>query len=372
VAMGEMDATGRVTKYWLCRDWSNTSKYPPREIDAFDPSRKSGTQLFVYVDEGPGQEYYPDLSYQAGIIYMQLEAMLATYHHNNVGTNFALNIIVSVFSAPEDDAEETDSEGNVTKAAVTKEQKVKKFESSFIERFTSAGGQNIMFVYGDGTAEGAEKMLKVQTVQGVSNAETYNTYTEIARQAILSAGQVTSPFVVGLPDKGGIGGGTEYRDAYEMYDGTVAQPWKSAICASLLELYEAGGGVLEETDNDTSPLTIVTAMPVKDHFSQDLLANVLDDDEIRQAEGYQPRKAEDGEDDGGAGGAPAQTEAQKALSGSVGGQTSIDAMLEKLAMGLTTRGSCVSRLQIFFGMTKEQAEGIVPEPSELKPLAPAA
>jgi hypothetical protein len=185
----------------------------------------------------------------------------------------------------------------------------------------------------------------------------------------LSAGQVTSPTVVGLPGTGGLGGNaSEIREAYEMYNNTVCRPWQVVLLEIFTELaqYVPGIGTLED-DPDSPLLEIISSMPVKFRFSEDTLAGVLADDEIRNVMDFAAAEKPEGEK-----GAVVQTESQKNLSGSVGGQSSIDAMLSLLSQKLTTRESCIARLEVFYGMTTEQAEKIVPQPTEQAQTAPGA
>lgn len=369
VVWGPRNKEGKVEQYFLCDDWSKaeSADFPVVPIPAFNPKAPKGTQLYVFNKYSTGQRYYQSLSFLAGLNDMSTEGALSKYRKNSVDTRFAGNTIVALRQGPTE-KRTTDPKDPTKEIIVTARSQQEKFKADVKEQFQGPEGETMMFLFGDGTDEFAKNMLEVKSLSTAS-PETYEKISEQAIQAILSAGGVTSPAVVGLPTQAGLGGGgTELREAYEMYDNTVCLPWRRRLVASLLELFRAGGREVAKTEDDTDPLAIVNTLPVRNHFDNDTLAQVLDDDEIRQAEGYAARKKPEGGD---AGDQP-QTEAQKALAGSVGGQTSIDAMLEKLAMGLTTRASCVARLKIYHGLTQEQAEEVVPEASELTPLPAVA
>ncbi|WP_310394155.1 hypothetical protein [Hymenobacter sp.] len=357
VLWGEKNAEGRVETYYLCDDWSKsgTAEFPVVPLPAYDPKKPGGTQLYVFHHYAPGQRYYQDLSFTAGFNDMATEAALTRYRKNSVDTRFGGNTIVSILDGPKDKVDPADPAKTITAAAQREA-----FKAGVKNTFQGPEADSLLFVFGDGTAEAAAKMVKVQSLSAAS-PESYEKISDQAIQAILSCGGVTSPAVVGLPTQAGLGGGgSELREAYETYDNAVCLPWRRGIVAGLLELFTAGGRALAEVPDDTEPLAIVAPLPVRQHFGEESLARVLEDDEIRQAEGYAARKKPaEAEGD-----APVQTEAQKALSGSVGGQTSIDAMLNLLAQNLTTRASCLARLKTFFGLTPEQAEAIVPLPAE--------
>ncbi|MDO7846487.1 hypothetical protein Q5H92_08970 [Hymenobacter sp. M29] len=359
VVWGKRNAQGEVEQYFLCDNWdkADSADFPVVPMPAFNPKKPGGTQLYVFAKYSTGQRYYQDLSITPGLNDMSTEASLGKYRKNSVDTRFGGNTIVSVRKGPEEKREKdpNDPTKEIVTSAKTQQQA---FRNAVKAQFQGPEADSIFFVFGDGTDEFAKNMVEVKNLSTAS-PETYEKISDQAIQAILSAGGVTSPAVVGLPTQAGLGGGgQELREAYEMYDNTVCLPWRRRVVASLLELYRAGGREVAEVEGDTDPLSIVNTLPVRNHFDNDTLAQVLDDDEIRQAEGYAARKKpEDGDGD-----TPAQTEAQKSLSGSVGGQSSIDAMLNLLAQKLTTRESCIARLVTFFGLTKDQAESIVPLP----------
>jgi hypothetical protein len=354
VAVGPL-VNGKPEMFYLCRDWSKAGKpgYEVTPMPAFNPKEKKGTQLYFFYKQRAGQEYYPVLSFQASFPYMKVESRLAKFHDNNVATGFHLNTIVAINREAKDRPDPKDRSKTITKEQ-QEEALVKGFDKKFKGEEAEGGG--VLYVFGT-VAGGAKDMVSVQQLGTASNAETYTATAEAARQNILSAGQVTSPRVVGLPVGAGLSNPADAaREDFEMFEATVAQPWKRAICDSVLEMFTAAGGTLAKTKKDLVPLSIYTTLPVKEHFSQEILAPLLDDDEIREAEGYAAKEVDES--------APVstQTEAQKTLSGSVGGQTAIDGMFTLLAQGLVTRESVIARLVTFYGLTQEQAEAMTPEP----------
>lgn len=363
VAWGKKNEKGEVETYYLCDDWSKagTADFPVKEMPAFNAKKPgSGAFLYVFHKYTTGQRYYQALAVEPCLNDMATEGELGKYRKNAVETRFGGNTLISIKDGPKDKsiADPADPTKTITITAKSQRQA---FTDGLKKKHQGSEADGIVIVWGDGTVDAADKMVKVEPLSTAS-PETYEKISDQAQQAILSAGGVTSPAVIGLPTNAGLGGGgTEIREAYEMYDNSVALPWRRRIVASLLELFAAGGQALAENDSDTDALTIVNTLPVRQHFSEDTLASTLEDDEIRQAEGWKPKK----KPEEAKGSEPVQTEAQKQLSASVGGQSSIDAMLNLLATGLTTRESCIARLKTFYGMTEEQAQEIVPRPDQI-------
>lgn len=361
---GLLNDEQQIEKYYISRDWSKLNEFPAQEIPAYNPAKAKSepVQLWVYFPEAPGVEYYTALSYASALPYMQAEARLATYHDNNIRTRFALGAIVKIRKGPED---KRDENGNTITARAQRDA----YQEGFKSKLEGEEGEKLLFLWGDGDDDSADKMADIQPFS-TANGETYETVAALAQQAILSAGQVTSPVVVGLPGQGGLGGNaSEIREAYEMYNNTVCRPWQVVLLEIFTELaqYVPGVGTLED-DPDSPALEIISSMPVKFRFGEDTLAGVLTDDEIRNVNDFAAAPKPEGTEEG----AVVQTEAQKNLSGSVGGQTSIDAMLALLSQGLTTRESCIARLKTFFGLSEADAQAIVPQPAEQAQTAPGA
>ncbi len=362
VVSGLLNDEGQVETYYVSRDWSKLNEFPAQPIPAYNPAKAKSepVQLWVYFPEAPGVEYYTSLSYASALPYMQAEGRLGTYHDNNVRTRFALAAIIKIRKGPQDVQQE---DGTILTAKTQREE----FQNNIKNKLTGEEADSLLFLWGDGEDESAEKMAEIEPVN-LATGETYEAVAALCQQGILSAGQVTSPVVVGLPGAGGLGGNaSEIREAYEMYSNTVCRPWQVVLLEIFTELaqYVPGVGVLEDTP-DSPALEIISSMPVKFRFSEDTVAGVLTDDEIRAANDFAPAPKPEGAQEGD----KVQTEAQKQLSGSVGGQTSIDAMLANLAQGLTTRESCIARLKTFFGLTEQEAQDIVPQPAEQVKVAP--
>lgn len=372
VACGPENEDDEVETYWLCKDWSQRSKYKTKDIPAYNPDRAKlrgplpdnaapgavapllePVQLYYYAEEGAGTEYYPDLEYEAAIPYIEMEGDLAIFHGTNVATGFNVQSIVAIQKGPEDRA---DGKGGVITAASQREV----MEQKFKDKYQGPRGQKVMFIYGDGSTDAADKMAKISQLSAGS-PEMYTTYAELAQQAILSANSCTSPMVAGLPSANGgaLGGnGTEMYEAFKLFFNANCLPDQGVLLEAFKELLGKVAGVSFEDEHAETPLLdIIGSLPVEYTFSEQTMELIMTDDELRAKINLPPTKKAAGDPN-----APQQTEAQKALSGSVGGQSSIDSMLSLLAQKLTTRESCIARLKTFFGLSQADAESIVPIP----------
>ncbi len=288
VASGPMNDEGEVETYFICRDWSKTGTYPPKEIPAYNPGRADAepVQLYYYFEEEPGVEYYPALDYESALPYIEMEADLAAYHGSNVASNFAAQTIVAINKGPEDTQ---DDNGNVITAASQRT----KFEDAFEKKYTGPKARRILYLYGDGTADAAEKLAKITTI-GAGNADIYNAYAALAQQAILSAGSCTSPMVAGLPSTGGdLGGnGSELYESFKLFFNAACRPDQETILDGLKELLGKFAGVsFDGEPQDARWLDVATTLPVEYTFSEATMELIMTDDELRDKIGLKPLPA---------------------------------------------------------------------------------
>lgn len=360
VVPSEMDDEENIGEYYICRDWSNTQRNRVKRLPAFDPTKANSSdpaereanavQLAVFFE---GDDYFPDLDYHSGLNYMLAEGLLAEFHPNNISNKFSLGSILSVRNGPQDKQGES---GELITAA----EQQRAFTAKLKKAFTGTAAEQFLVMFGDGTEQSADAMAKLQSYTAGTNETLYESIAKMCQQAILSSGSVTSPEVVGLPAVGGLGGdGGKLRESYELYFKTVCRPAQLSLLDFLRELFGYVSGVSFDSEPQEAPwLDIASALPVTVEFSEDTLLALCTDSELRTLIGMTaaPAPAEPvaGEI------IAQQSPEQKQLSASVGGQTAIDAMLNSLAQKLTTRESCIARLITFFGLTRSQAEEIVP------------
>ena len=289
VACGLMNDEGEVESYFICRDWSQQGKYPPKEIPAYNPDKASAepTQLYYYYEEEPGVEYYPALDYEAALPYIEMEADLAVFHGTNVATNFNAQTIIAIQKGPQDSQ---DAEGKLISAASVR----KRLEQEFKDKYTGPRAQRFMFMWGDGTADAAEKMAKINSI-ATGTPEVYNTYAALAQQAILSACSCTSPMVAGLPAAagGGLGGnGGELYESFKLFFNAACRPDQETLLEAFKELFGRVSGVSFEGEPADAPwLDITSTLPVEYTFSEATMELIMTDDELRAKIGLKPLPA---------------------------------------------------------------------------------
>ncbi len=370
VASGEMDEDEVVRTYHLCGDWSKRGvKFPITTVPAFNPENiGSEPSLYVYFNASAEQDYYPQPSFFSALNYLETEAELAKYHVSNVSSRFSAGTILSV-PAPLDF---TGPDGQVVTAAAQQ----RTFTDGLKANLTGPDGDRVLVLF----EENPELRAQVQAYTDGQPSDLFSTYAALCREQILAANRVPSPAIVGLSTGASLGGeANTLRAAFSLYYWSVCRPDQLDILSGLRDVLAYVAGVEQAALDE---LDITTTLPAEAQLISTpagqaqldaLVASSITREaklqrltqmyglSLAEAEKLIPAEAVAG-----------QTEAQAALSGSVGGQSAIDAMLTALAQQLTTRESCVARLQLFYGLTPEQAELIVPTSQPALPLPAAA
>ncbi|MBA9076069.1 hypothetical protein [Rufibacter quisquiliarum] len=358
VACGPMNDDGVIEQYWLCRDWSKSgeAKFKPVSIAAFNPetAARDKVQLYVRMVPSDSNDYYPEPECDAALNYLQLESDLSEFHLSNVQNNFALGNILTV---PEDPVDDVNG---------TADSKRKAFKSEVEKNFVGPKGKKLMVLFGI-TGDNAAQVL---SYNAQNNDNLYDTYSNLCVEKILAANRVTSPVIVGLPGGASLGGDANtIRAAYELYYNTVVRPEQVDIIDGFLELLSHVKGVELDGDADTPALDIVTTLPVKQTFSEGLLQDIADVDELRAMVDMTPREQEE-EDGENPMNPPAANDpnavAQAALRGSVGGITAIMDLMERVSKQVIDRAAAIGILKNFYGLTEEQAEETLGKPKPLE------
>lgn len=108
IRCSERDEDGVIMSYWVCRDWTMTSTYPPVELESFgfqeDEEIKSGkAYLYVYTGYSPDISYYPVPQYIAALKPIQTEVELERYDLRSVVNNFCASGILTLNRVDDDE-----------------------------------------------------------------------------------------------------------------------------------------------------------------------------------------------------------------------------------------------------------------------------
>lgn len=257
------------SKFYVSDEWvkynpdgtykvNNNPKY--ETYDAFNPDKKSGTQILYVKKYHPGIDIYTLPSYRGSITWIEVDIEIGNYHLNNVKSGFFANKLIN-FNNGKPQPEE---------------QRV--IERLFDSKFGGVRGKKYMLSFNADSTKAA-------TVEDLSVAESDKLFEQLnltTQQEIFTGHRITSPMLFGIKTEGQLGGRSELRDAYEAFQNTYVngqQQWQEKI-ANMLAKY-AGVSV---------PLFIQRTEPISFEFSEAVQAQNMTKDEIREKMGMAPEQ----------------------------------------------------------------------------------
>lgn len=209
------DDEDNINSYWFSRDWNKlwTNKNKPKEIEAFNFSKKQKQSLYNIKPYSAGNEYFRDPEYAAGLPYAEMEEEIATFYINHIRSGLSFGYIISI------------PDGSFTN------EEINEIESKIKNKLTgsSNAGKFVLDFY-----EG-DKKIEVTPLEVNDAHNQWEYLTTESRQQILTAHGVTSPMLFGVKDNTGLGNNAnELEEARKMYIKDVIKPFRQPI----IEAYE--------------------------------------------------------------------------------------------------------------------------------------
>jgi hypothetical protein len=111
----DLDERGNPIGYWVSADWTNVSACPPKFYERFDPnaiekeSAPIGSQLHVAYKTALDQPYFPKVSYQSALNYVELGREMGVYALSSVINSFSASGILSIHAPNASDDHKQDT-----------------------------------------------------------------------------------------------------------------------------------------------------------------------------------------------------------------------------------------------------------------------
>jgi len=229
---------------------NNNPKYDP--YPAFNPDKKTGTQILYIKKYHPGIDIYTLPAYRGSITWIEVDVEIGFYHLNNVKGGFFVNKLINFNNGvPTEDAQ-------------------KEIEKMFDRKFGGVRGRKYMLAFNHNKENAA-------TVEDLSVAESdklFDWLGKTAEQHIFTGHRVTSPMLFGIKTEGQLGGRSEFRDAFEIFQNTFVNGRQ--------EYWEEIFNTLAGYIGVQVPLFIQKTEPIGFAFGENVIANNLTRDEIRE------------------------------------------------------------------------------------------
>ena len=266
VRAGRPTLTGVVDTFYVSADWGNLRANKPHAIPAFNMNDRTSPNQLLYTGlYSPNMDVYFTPDYLAANNWSLIDKSVAEFHLNNIQNGFSGSYFISFANG-----------------IPTQEERIQ-IENSLSEKFAGASnsGKFILTFSDDKT-----RTPEINPIS-VSNADKqYLALQELLVQNILTGHRVTSPMLMGIKSDTGLGNNAdELNSASNFYTNTVVKPFQQHIKKSL--------GKIFEVNQMNIPIEFEQLKPITTRFTNQDLAAVMTQDEIREELGLPPLKNEE-------------------------------------------------------------------------------
>lgn len=238
VAPGKKDETWmEPDHYYYCEDWSNTRKYPPRKIDAFNPNNESGRQLVFIKGSENNMEYFSLPTYYSALKWIKGDMLMADYNLAAINNGFSPSIVFKFYKKPTPDERRQNAEAIKQQHGGPK----------------NAGKAIILY------ADGKELAPDVDTLDATNIDQRLLQVSEQITQQIITAHRC-HPQLVGIQTPGKLGYSNELFQSWEIFDKMVIKPERKVVLDAFKSVL-VYNGIAQCDIEELTPIKIDEAQP---------------------------------------------------------------------------------------------------------------
>jgi DNA-binding Lrp family transcriptional regulator len=233
--------------YLFNESWDKFTKEEDAiEICAFNPDKPYGNQIFAYNEYRPNVKYYPLPTYIGCNNYIETDIEISKYYLSAIRNGMTPSKMVQFF------------EGEPP------EEKKQKIEGRFKQKFAGAeNAGNIILVF----SKLPDKKVEISDLSATDLDKQFIEMNKTCQQEIFSGHLVTSPMLFGIKTEGQLGGNTELRLSYNLFQNTYSKPKAQAISKEFEYLLSYS---IFEDDYELEPTD-----PIGTQFDLDAIVDIL-------------------------------------------------------------------------------------------------
>ena len=254
---------GKIEGYYVSADWSNTRMNKPYRVPAFNTNDRTSPNQILYTGlYSPNMNAYHTPDYVAANNWALVDQRVAEFHLNNISAGFSGSFLISFANG-----------------VPTQEERFQ-IEQSLAAKFTGAdnAGKFILTFSDDKT-----RTPEITAITPSDLDKQYLALQELLVQNILTGHRVTSPILMGIKSDSGLGNNAdELNSAANFYSNTVVKPFQEHILKVLRKIFTV--------NNMDMPVRFEQLKPITTRFTNQDLAAVMTQDEIREELGLAPLK----------------------------------------------------------------------------------
>jgi DNA-binding MarR family transcriptional regulator len=200
---------GKNGGYYFKECWDINNHDDEVFIPAFNPSNPFGSQIYAYNEYRPKTRYYPLPEYVGSNNFIETDIEISKYYLSAIRNGMTPSKMIQFFTGEPTEDKKREVEHRMEKKFAGAENAGK-----FLLVFNSANAAN---------------PVKVDDLSATDLDKHMIELNKTCQQEIFSGHRVTSPMLFGIKTEGQLGGNTELRAAYELFQSTYSKPKASAF-----------------------------------------------------------------------------------------------------------------------------------------------
>lgn len=246
------------SQFYVKNNWSDY-KEKPRVYDAFNLSQSVASQILFVKQYNPQSEIYPLPNYFQGLNYIESDVQVSRHILGNAKDGFVAGTLINLNGGEPQEEQ---------KAAV---------EKGIKKKFTGSEGDRVVIMFNK-SKDNAAEILPLSTT--MLTKEDFTNVNNLIQQEIFASHQIVSSSLMGIKTEGQLGGRSEIRDAYEIFNNVYVNERQKAIEETFNTIFKLIG--LKEEYN------LIPVEPLKFEFGEAVMSQNLSKDEIREIMGKEP------------------------------------------------------------------------------------
>lgn len=251
------------SEFYVSDNWIKNDNINPRPdfetYPAFDPNNTTGSQILYFKEYRAGVNTYSLPDYRGAISYIELDISIGEYHLNTINNGMFSSKLINL---------------NGGKVSQEEEDRI---EKQFQNKFSgSKNAGKFMLAFNDSK----ENEPSIIDLSGTELDKHFDLLNLTVQQEIFSGHKITSPMLFGIKTEGQLGGRSELRDAYQLFQNTYINAKQRALEETINYLYKF---------NDvTAKLELKPTEPISFEFSEAIISANMTQEEIREKLGLSP------------------------------------------------------------------------------------
>ena len=245
--------------FYIKNDWLDW-KEKPREYPQFNVNEPYGSQIYYKREYNPTSAIYPLPSYFQGLNYIESDIEVSRHILGNAKQGFVGSTLINLNNG---DPINEEHKGEV--------------EKGLLKKFTGDSGKRVVIMFNKSKENSADIQNLGTTML---TKEDFTNINNLIQQEIFASHQITSPSLFGIKTEGQLGGRTEIRDAYEIFNNTYVQERQEEFNQVFTDFRNLKGEVGE--------FNIIPLEPLKFEFTENIMVANLTQNEIRELMGREP------------------------------------------------------------------------------------